>query len=451
MINGWIFLQPFPYLVLTSYNTYYTMKNYIFSFFMLLLSIGGNAQSIQPQVVEYPTTGFEDLKRKHPYIVEQEMDSNGNWENTRKYSWAPAPVSGYTLFNGIHAWDNNEWTKEQMTTDSFVMNTDGTISKVFEVQEYNYPGFTNKEKYKYTFTYDNDKRVSTVRTDKTPNASSNTYQAYYLTKLFYDNNGRRTFDSSTYYPQSYNYITRYNYDSNNHMIAMYNITIPGNDTVYRLFYSYHNNSVKTLYGENWNSTAQTWDPQSIDSITYTNDNPVRRKTYGYMIINGSDPVFQPSSDYSYTYNTDGTLSVVEQKTYWNGDWSNYMKQEFLYSNGKPTLGYRYYSDASGTFESSPSGRYLFTFLSGVKNEAANNLVSDLYPNPASNYMQFTLSENTGKDAAYAIYDYTGKLIRADRADQQQMQVNVSELTNGVYFLTVTSNNTISSRKFIISR
>jgi hypothetical protein len=427
------------------------MKNYIFTFFSLLLALGSSAQSLYPQVVEYPKTGFEYLKNNNPYILEQEMDSNGNWENVRKYSWAPAPVSGYNLFTATHVWNNNEWAAQDMTTDSFVMNTDGTIFKVFEIVEYNYPGFTSKEKYKYTFTYDNDKRINTFRIDKTPNASSNTYQAYFLSKLFYDNSGRRSFDSSIYYQQSYNYITRYDYDNDNHVVAMYNITIPENDTVYRLFYSYHNNSVKTIYGENWDNTAQAWAPQSIDSITFTNDNPTRRKMYGYVSFNGSDLTFQPTSDYAFTYNSDGTLSTIEQKTYWNGDWSNYMKQEFLYSNGKPTLGYRYYTDASGAFENSASGRYLFTFLSGVNNAAGNNQISNLYPNPANDHLQFTLNNFTGKDATYFIYDCTGKLVLTDHVYQQNMNVNLDGLSNGVYFLNILSNNTISSRKFMISR
>lgn len=71
----------------------------------------------------------------------------------------------------------------------------------------------------------------------------------------------------------------------------------------------------------------------------------------------------------------------------------------------------------------------------------------LFPNPASNQVQIKSSVIMD---SIQLFDATGKLIREEREIyQEDLSLDVSRLQNGMYFIKVSSGNTIQTQKLII--
>jgi uncharacterized delta-60 repeat protein len=73
----------------------------------------------------------------------------------------------------------------------------------------------------------------------------------------------------------------------------------------------------------------------------------------------------------------------------------------------------------------------------------NNI--SLYPNPVKEILNISLSEST-RIKSYEIYDFLGKKIVSKNTTENY--INVSNLSNGIYILKVTSSEGIMTNKFI---
>ncbi|WP_127846728.1 T9SS-dependent M36 family metallopeptidase [Psychroflexus aestuariivivens] len=73
---------------------------------------------------------------------------------------------------------------------------------------------------------------------------------------------------------------------------------------------------------------------------------------------------------------------------------------------------------------------------------------EIYPNPANNYFEIQFGNTNLKDTSVEIYDMNGRLVSTKNADQNQ-QVNVSTLSNGVYVVKIEANDKLFTKKLII--
>lgn len=77
----------------------------------------------------------------------------------------------------------------------------------------------------------------------------------------------------------------------------------------------------------------------------------------------------------------------------------------------------------------------------------------LYPNPAHESVQLTLSLNTAQDIDIAIFDITGKLMYSERkknlTGEVKEVIDVKNFTKGTYLLKVSGKDVSDSRKVII--
>ena len=93
-----------------------------------------------------------------------------------------------------------------------------------------------------------------------------------------------------------------------------------------------------------------------------------------------------------------------------------------------------------------------TSTAGCNNYAGVNEIEDfgkyvnLYPNPASNTVKLSLNNLAHSDFSYEIYNSNGQLISASAINYLYSEINISDLSSGLYFVKVFNNyNTITKR------
>ena len=75
---------------------------------------------------------------------------------------------------------------------------------------------------------------------------------------------------------------------------------------------------------------------------------------------------------------------------------------------------------------------------GLNNIELNHRQLNLYPNPSTEYIQFS---NLTKAKDYIIYDIIGSEIRYGTVTSSNHKINVRNLTNGIYFLKFSNGKT----------
>ena len=81
-------------------------------------------------------------------------------------------------------------------------------------------------------------------------------------------------------------------------------------------------------------------------------------------------------------------------------------------------------------------------------------ISDAYPNPFNPQTNFEIYIPEFSDVKIQVFDLTGKVVDklfngALAKGVYQMQWNASKFTSGVYFISLYSNNTLSTKKVIL--
>ena len=71
----------------------------------------------------------------------------------------------------------------------------------------------------------------------------------------------------------------------------------------------------------------------------------------------------------------------------------------------------------------------------------------IYPNPAKDNLLISLEEFTEKQVTLSIYDSRGKLLITENIESFS-EVNVSNFSKGVYFITIGSDSEIFTSKFV---
>ncbi len=83
---------------------------------------------------------------------------------------------------------------------------------------------------------------------------------------------------------------------------------------------------------------------------------------------------------------------------------------------------------------------------GIKDKSFNNNFA-LYPNPAHNNITIE-STSLNKDEAALIFNLQGQLLLQQSLLQNKTTIDISDFTNGMYFVKMKSNNGIVVKKFV---
>jgi len=86
-------------------------------------------------------------------------------------------------------------------------------------------------------------------------------------------------------------------------------------------------------------------------------------------------------------------------------------------------------------------------------EARYNSVANIsyYPNPSSGLVTVKLNKMNTSDFALNIYNLMGELVKSEKLKENLQQINIEDLSNGIYIVEIKSKELIDMQKLIIQR
>jgi hypothetical protein len=120
--------------------------------------------------------------------------------------------------------------------------------------------------------------------------------------------------------------------------------------------------------------------------------------------------------------------------------------------GASYIMYTFFNDAKHSDSIAVVVKYVAGSGVGIDNSMPNIQVSNLYPNPANNKVSINYDLNGANNARLEIRNILGSVVKSVEINETNGQVNidVSNLTNGVYFYSFIVNDiAIKSTKLVI--
>ena len=190
--------------------------------------------------------------------------------------------------------------------------------------------------------------------------------------------------------------------------------------------AYQRNFVKAVYVD----TVQSWTTYSLDSNALLI--PAGSDFYIGWQQATTPPTLSTSFLIGYDRNTTKGFSKIYQNV--GAGW-----EKLDTSVIQPPMGSIMIRPVVGT------GNYFSTSSKKVEKEAIN---FRLYPNPTRNQLMIELANNDFENYEYQIFNTTGVLMQAD---QLSNNINVSDLSNGLYIIRLvnTTSNVSEIQKFMI--
>lgn len=89
-----------------------------------------------------------------------------------------------------------------------------------------------------------------------------------------------------------------------------------------------------------------------------------------------------------------------------------------------------------------------SIVTGVENHELESSEFLIYPNPATNTLNFQLSASNAKGVNYQIYHINGKLLSAGRVHQGHNKLNIDSYEQGLYIIQISIADRTLIKKFI---
>ncbi len=100
---------------------------------------------------------------------------------------------------------------------------------------------------------------------------------------------------------------------------------------------------------------------------------------------------------------------------------------------------------NGNYGAGETTQFSSNGILGVTQSQLDNI--SLYPNPASTVLNLKNAEN----ATIQVYDILGKMILSQENISMDEQINVANLQTGTYFMKISKDNLVTTKRFLISK
>jgi hypothetical protein len=112
------------------------------------------------------------------------------------------------------------------------------------------------------------------------------------------------------------------------------------------------------------------------------------------------------------------------------------------------IDFNYQSGSNGNLNQGLQQPYELDVTLGISNTSVT-LEASVYPNPAQSNLTLTISNFNAQSYSYSLYDAAGKLISQHAVQSSSTQIDLKELANGIYLLSVLSGNVLEKQFRIV--
>jgi len=119
----------------------------------------------------------------------------------------------------------------------------------------------------------------------------------------------------------------------------------------------------------------------------------------------------------------------------------------------------FYNDSTCQYPYGPFGNSILyvdnisfdNIISSISEQRFRNITFSIYPNPASDIIILNIDNPNNAVLTLNIYNIIGQLIKSEILEQKSEQLNISNLSKGIYILEIKSNEMSEKQKLIIQR
>lgn len=364
---------------------------------------------------------------------------------------------------------NLEWVKSDK---SFYTYDNKGNSLSTNLQKVSNNVYTNTFKYIREFNTDN---LVVLFDIKKWNLQNLEWENYSIDTIYYKGKIEWKSISKDWNSSLIGYVNAYKYeneiDTNEKITSITNYNWDGNDEKWVEFdytknnYDKDGNIIVSVYYE-FDVATQKLNPFSKDTFEYDNKNRVINNIY--YSFNDVDSSYIPYLKYitKYSKNIDTTYTYSWNKN--NSVWVNYLKSYYSYDSNEDLIGYttQSFNSNNNNWETIYDYSYIIdgnrNRVESIRKNASNGVLNfsrkvtyfytphevissvqsidpklKIYPNPT--YSVLNLENITGYEKA-TIYDINGKLLVQKVLSNNSEKIDLSNLTNGIYFLRLVNKN-----------
>ena len=237
------------------------------------------------------------------------------------------------------------------------------------------------------------------------------------------------------------------YDENNNLVSEISKTWNGfawvDDSRYIFTYDTNNNRTSYLY-QTWHGTSWENDYQFIN----TYDANSNETSYYYQTWDGS--AWINGWQYIFTYDANNNQTSVLYQN-WNGSaWENYIEYTWTYdaNNFKITDSYKNWNINGTKVTIGDSTYYYYHTALGVNEKTVPSESITVYPNPSSTSITISIPTTPTKNTFLTIFNINGQQLIQRQITEPIINVDVSGLVSGVYFVKLSNDKTMQVGKFV---
>ena len=90
-------------------------------------------------------------------------------------------------------------------------------------------------------------------------------------------------------------------------------------------------------------------------------------------------------------------------------------------------------------------------ITSVSEQTSENTTFSLYPNPATDIVTLNIGNINNAALTLNIYNVIGTLVKSEILKQNQQQINIGDLSNGVYMFSIKSKDFTANQRLIIQK
>jgi hypothetical protein len=90
-------------------------------------------------------------------------------------------------------------------------------------------------------------------------------------------------------------------------------------------------------------------------------------------------------------------------------------------------------------------------ISSIPENISENASFSIYPNPANDILNLNIDKMKNADLTLSIYNVIGNLVKSEILKQNNQQINIEDLSNGIYMVEIKSKESSERQKLIIQK